>query len=767
MKNPRLPLQALVFPGLLLISTAAQPQTSALCPRALDIPARPLIDVELDAGDTYAHADQADLIEAGLSHLQGNVEMRRDEQHMRADEVFYNRTKNNARLMGDVNLWDESLYLHSDTADIELENSTGVFANADYYLLENRGRGHAEELFIDVDEITRGKVADFTTCDPATERWRLDDNVWKISARELVLNHETDRGTARHVMLKIKDVPVFYSPYLTFPLSQKRKTGFLVPTYGTSSNGGLELQTPLYLNIAPNMDATLTPRLITDRGLMGMGEFRYLTRRMRGFVNLDYLPGDNLFQGRDRSLLRLAHDQSVLGRGKLQLRYNRASDRRYFQDLGAQQTVTSQRYLPQLAAFSYGAARWQLHARLQGYQSVDETISVTSKPYQRLPQVQFNYQPLTGANRLNLTLRSELVHFDRTDETGLANDVNGLRMDVFPMLSYRHQHQAGHFTPTVGLRYTRYELSDSGPFASSPSRLLPMVSLDTGLIFDRYTDLSDAKYLQTLEPRLYYLYVPDHDQSDLPVFDTGIYNTSYDSLFRADRFSSADRMGDANQITAAITSRLINRNTGSETAYVRLAQTYRFAAQDVITQRIAGNGRLVNTGVRNDTIYSPLVAELGTTLIKHWTMTAELHWQPEGKVTEKLAIKAQYRPADDKVLNLGYRVRRAASGVIRRNPTDIDQTDISLAWPVGRQWHVVGRWNYAVSENRSLDMFAGVQYDSCCFAVRAIGRRFLTSLDGDFTRGFFLQFELKGLAGLGQAATHFISQSIPGYNDGF
>ena len=751
-------------------SDSATPRGSAgLCAADTGIPERPQREKQAEPGAVYIDADDASLAEEGVSHLRGNVQISSDTQQARADEVFYRRAEKSAEFKGEVRFWDEKLYLHSDSADVDLQEGSGLFTDTDYYLYESRARGRAEELFIDVGEITRGKRMSFTTCDPAAPGWDFDTDTWRLSARELTLNHETDRGSGKHLLLTIKKIPVFYSPYLTFPLSDKRKSGFLTPFIGTSSNGGAEVQTPFYWNIAPNLDATLTPRIITDRGLMAMGELRYLSETMRGALNLEYLLDDDLYRNRDRNLVRFEHRQRLFGRGRLNLIYNRVSDPRYFEDLGAQLGSASQRFLPRHVDFDYNGfhhgANWALSARVRDYQTVDQSIDVTSKPYRQLPRVRLRYRPLAGNKRLNLNLRSEVVYFERSDEAGLIHDATGLRADIFPTLSYPYRAEAGYFIPAVGLRYTQYSLKDAAPlFRSAPSRVLPVVSVDSGLFFDRYTNLFNAPYLHTLEPRLHYLYIPRKDQSDLPVFDTGLYNLSYTSLFLPDRFTGPDRMGDANRVTAAITSRLINRASGVETGFIRVAQSYHLADRNVIRQRIE-NGRLVDNGLVDTDFYSPVIAELRATFIDNWTFGVEFQWQPGDNTTQKLGAQAQYRSADDKVLNFGYRGRRGEAGLLRRNLTDIDQTDMSLHWPLGRQWSVVGRWNYAVSERRSLEMFAGVEYDSCCFAARAVARRFLTNIDGDFNNGFFLQFELKGLAGLGRRTAEFLQQSIPGYQD--
>ena len=783
LSSPRLPgtgwPRALLPAGLLscAVGAAAQPQEAvrnfaaprgdlSACAVNPGVPARPLLETAAEPGAIYIDADDVSIAEKGVSRLRGNVNIRRDAQQLRADDVLYDHSGDSAALRGEIDFWDDALYLRSDGGDLDLERRSGLFANADYYLYNTRARGRADRLFIDVGEVTEGKNMDFTTCDPPRPGWDIDSDVWKVSARELRLNHETDRGTGKHVLLTIKKIPVFYSPYMSFPLSDARKTGFLTPFFGASTNGGAELHTPFYWNIAPNFDATLTPRMITDRGLMAMGEFRYLTKTMRGGLNLEYLPDDEVF-GRDRSLIQFGHRQRLPGRGRLRLGYNRVSDLRYFEDLSAHLGLSSQRFLSRHADIDYSGRHWSLTTRLRDYQTVDQTLAATSKPYKQLPRVRFNYRPPVGRRGVNLRLNSEVVYFDRRGEVGAGFNITGMRADFFPTLRFPYRGEGAYFVPAVGLRYTQYSLQGAGAlFKSSPSRVLPVVSVNSGLFLDRYTNLFNRPYLHTLEPRLRYLYVPDKSQSHLPVFDTGVYNISYNSLFARDRFTGADRMGDTNEFTAALTSRLIDRATGKETGFFRIAQSYYLADRDVIRHRVSGD-QVVADGAAFTDSYSPVFAELRATFVKDWIFALEWHWQPKHGATEKFGARAQYRPPGDKVFNFRYRVRRSAAGELRRNLTDIDQTDMSLHWPLGRKWSVVGRWIFAVSERRSLEMFGGLEYNSCCFAVRAVGRRFLTNIDGEFNRGVFLQFELKGLAGLGRKTADFLQHSIPGYKGGF
>jgi len=768
------PRSALILAALLPLTAPAQTAYDSgngeMCTGDLGIPKRPAVNETLAPGDTLFRADRATMIENGISHLEGNVEVTQDQKQVRADSIDYNQPTNSADLHGDVNYWDDQVYLHSPEAQVNFDANTAHFTDAHYNLLSNRGHGSAKDLSMVIHKTTKGKQVDYTTCDPETgkdDSWNLDQNFWKISASSITLNHETERGRALNVILRIKDIPVFYTPYLSFPISKKRKSGFLVPSFGTSSSGGFQFSTPYYWNIEPQMDATLTPTYITDRGVMASGEYRYLFKQGHGQINLDYLPSDNQYGGHHRSSIHFEHQQTFLKRGSILLLFNQVSDDRYFQDFGNNLATSSTRYLPREADIRYASSRWRVRAHVQDYQIVDPTLITTARPYSRLPQIDFSAYPLRGKNRLNLRLDSQFSYFARDNKIGFVDDVDGFRLDLYPKISYPLQTRATFLTPTVGLRYTRYDLSNSTHFSDSPSRLLPMASLDGGVFLERNFSLFGKKYKQTLEPRFYYLYVPDKNQTDLPVFDTGVYGLTFYTMFLDNRFNGPDRFGDANQITLSLNSRLIESGTGREQAYFRIGQIFYLDHQDVRRQILNSQGDLVYATAPNDAIFSPVVMEAGTNYFRNWHFDAQLQWDPTERKIHKIALNAQYQPAKDKVLNLAYRETRSRTGDILHTTTNIEQTDVSFQWPINRRWSVVGRWNYAVREGKSLDLFAGFAYQGCCWGIRAVARRYLANLNGSFQTGFFIQLQLKGLAGLGQKTVDLLTQSIPGYQREF
>lgn len=759
----------IVMGGLLLCATSALAQQASVgsgpqCPIVFQVPERPVIDVELEQGDTYINADAIDHAESGNALLEGDVEMSTDNWQARADRADYNSDEGILDLSGNVRFWETGLFISGAGARVDTADSTATLTGAEYYLPDKTARGSAAELFLDPGTSTSGEDMSFTTCAPENSG-DLEGNFWSISARTLVLNHDTERGSGRDIVLKIKDIPIFYSPYFTFPLDRSRKTGFLAPSIGKNSHGGFETRFPYYWNISPNMDATLTPRALANSGVMGMLEYRYLLKRGEGAVNLEYLPGDVGFSDRDRSMINIELNQSFLDRGQLYVVYNRASDPEYLEDFGTDLSISSTRYLPRRADLTYRGSNWSVLGRLHSYQIVDQSIAVASRPYKNLPRVQFRYRPMSGNNKVNLDLMTDLTYFDRTDEAGVTTDVTGFRADLYPSVSYPIRNQAAFLIPKVGVRYTQYSLDRQGPFTESPHRVLPIASVDSGIFLERALQLQGHSYLHTLEPRLFYLYVPYDDQDDLPVFDSSVFNLDYNALFRENRFSGYDRIGDTNQLTLALGSRLVNRETGRQTASFQVAQSFYLDDQDIIRQILGAQGELINVGIPETDLLSPLIIEADANLRDDLTLGAEIYWDINDNVTRKMALTAQYNPAGRKVVNVAYRVRRAETGQIRRVPTDIEQSDVSFSWPLTDRLSAVGRWNYAVSEGRTLDLFLGLEYEGCCFAVKAVSRRFLSNLDGDFNTGIFVQLQLKGLGSIGQRTAEFLNHAIPGYGD--
>lgn len=731
---------------------AADANPWPLCPADFIIPDRPPFDPALGPDDVEIMADEADIVHNGISDFLGNVTVSAREQAIRADRMRYYQQEERAEFIGNVHFWDDSLYLRGSRAEVELDEERGSFSDTDYMIPSNRGRGHADELYHELESLTRLTQVDYTTCSPEAE-------FWKVSASEITLNHESEWGSARNAVLRIRNIPVLYTPYATFPISNERKTGFLFPSIGSSSRGGIETLTPFYWNIAPNMDATITPRVMAKRGVMLMTEYRYLFESGEGQVDLEYMPSDSKSDRNYRGIFGLQHRQEYHGgRGRFDVDYAYVTDNRYFEDFGTNLSLSSTRFVDQRAETRYRGDWWRFLARVQSFQTVDRSIPGQNRPYKRLPQIRFGTRLPFQNRALNFHFESEAAYFTRrqSDVPGSFGDVDGARFDIMPAVSYPIRTTYSFVEPKVGVRFTQYNLDSGGFFDKSPNRVAPFASFDSGLFFDRDVNLLGNQYRQTLEPRLYYLYVRPTDQDDLPIFDTGLRDFSFAQLFRENRFTSADRFGDANQVTLALTSRLLDMRRGREIGRASIGQIYYFRDRKVTLRP----GDAIA-----DESTSPLVAELATRIIPDWELQGAIQWDPHQPRTEKLSARISYMPDDGRVLNLAYRVRRDDRALRRGVPdlTDLEQTDLSFYWPINERWGVVGRWNYALKDNRTLELFGGVEYESCCWAVRAVARRFLSSFEGDYNTGVFLQFELKGLAGIGRQTATFLERNIRGY----
>lgn len=704
------------------------------------------IDIDIPPGSTEIRADDAVLVETGESIFTGAVEVIREDAQLRTSRLRYERATEVVRFEQGGQLFLPDLTWVGDSGSVALNEN--VFALEDgRYLTGDGGRGEAARLMRDdAAEHTLLQGVDYTTC--AGER-----PLWQIRADEIDLDHPADAGVARHAVLRARGVPVLYSPYLSFPLSDARKSGFLVPTFRNTNNAGFDLQLPFYWNIAPNYDATLIARTITERGGALGGEARYLRADQSGSgsFSFEFAPEDPLYEDRSRGQVLLRLNQAFASqRGQLLVDYHQVSDDQYLEDFGTSLGVTSTRFLNRNVDLTYQAGRMGGSVLLRNYQSIDNTLPATATPYRVLPQVNLR-AGFGGYNRLSATLASQYSRFERDAS------VTGSRVHLEPTVFWPIRQAGFYATPSLKLKATGYWLDPLADTAQEdrPDRLLPVASLDTGLIAERRFEAFDERLLQTLEPRLYYLYTPFDNQDNIPVFDSGAFDFTFQNLFRDNRFSGNDRVGDANQVTLAVTSRLLNRTNGAERLRLSVGQVVYFEDRRVTL--------LPGTGVDDDT-FSETIGEVAAQLASGWRARTTVQWDAADRQTDKLVFDIGYRPDDPddagKVINLAYRQRRS--------PIDfIEQTDLSFQYPLTDRWSTLGRWSYSLEEGRTTEVFGGVEYEHCCIGLRIGGRRFIRNTEGEFDTGVFAQIHLKGLAGFGTANEAFVQGLIPGYRSPF
>ena len=710
-----------------------------LCPAGQLIPIRPGYTADTtDPESIEIRADSSRLVKEGVSRFDGDVEIVRGQNSIRAEVVTYDVDAGIFNAEGRAHLWDGAMIWAGESATYDLNSEISQLYDGKYWLRNGRGRGYAGHLeHSRRADLTVLENVDYSTCP-------LSDEAWRVSAARIKLDHESDRGSASHAVLRIRDIPVFYFPYVNFPLSDKRKSGFLAPTMGTTNESGFDLQIPYYWNLAPNFDATITPRVLTDRGAMLGTEFRYLSHQAKGKFAVEYLPGDDIRNNKDRSLVSLHHTQSFFNRrGRLRLTLNNVSDDEYFEDFGSSISVTSQRFLDRRATFNYRGENTNVYALVQAYQTVDNSISSSRAPYRRLPQISVRHR-LPRFGRLHTTLNADATYFDRDDSLTAG------RINIAPSFSYKYTSPYLLLEPKLTLRHTQYFMDDpDSVFDDNESRSVPMLSIDSSLFLERNLELFGKTHLQTLEPRVFYLLVPNVDQTQLPRFDSGLLDVSFRNIFRDNRFTGGDRVGDANQVTTAITSRLLDTENGREAARISVGQIFYFRDREVV----------LPNGIENDDSVSELVAEAAAALGADWNLRGTVQWDPNEPQTQRSSIAVRYRPNLETVLNFRYHFRRAQS--------DVEQTDLSARFPLTDQIAILGRWNYSLQENRTLEAIGGVEYESCCWGARIIARRFLRNSEGAFDNGVFMQVHFRGLGGFGRKSGSLLRRGIPGYVDPF
>ncbi len=717
--------------------------TGALSPAGADECAWPdAADPAPTATQEQPEAATGDPADAPVQVKGGRVEMTRDgdakltdgvtilqgEREVSADAATYDASERRFSVEGDVEYRSPDLRLKGGSGSWNALG-TGQFTGAEFELPQRPARGSATSLEMDGEGKLALEGVRFTTC-PAGK------SDWELRADSIEINQKTQMGTGRNVRIDLKGVPILYTPVISFPVGGARKSGFLFPSFGNSDKSGFELGVPYYFNLAPNYDLTLTPFLLSRRGL-GLGvDYRYLTARSRGKLDTDYLPSDDL-AGTDRRFSSLRHQTDFDDRLRLVADLADASDSRYFEDFGLGPDGTSITFLDRQVHLAWRGDGWRLDSRVQDYQVIDTAVAALARPYSRLPQVAFTgLWPLPAG--FEASFDAETVWFDR--DAG----VTGLRADAIPRVAWGLRGPGYHVEPSAAWRVTGYELSDTAPGADdSPHRSAPVLSLDTGLEFERESGERN-QFVHTLEPSLRYTWIPFRDQDDLPVFDTALPDLNLVQLFRTNRYVGADRLGDANELAAGLTTRLLRAESGQQYLAATVGQRFYFESP-----------RVVLPGERAETrSASNLVGEVELTAWRSWSARGAVEWDAEQSNTLRGEAGVQYRPGPDTVVNVGYRYREGT----------LEQWDAGFAWRVSPSWQLYARQVYSTLEDKSIDRFAGFEYTGCCWRLRLLGRNYVSNRTGESDNSILLQVELKGLSSVGTRSDTFLERGIRGYS---
>ncbi|HBS63577.1 MULTISPECIES: LPS-assembly protein LptD [Stenotrophomonas] len=718
-----------------------------------------------------------------VPQYQGNVALKRGDQFLGTDHLSFDTESGNYIAEGNVRYQDSSIRMVAKRAEGNQEADTHKISDIQYQLVSRRGNGGAESIDLQgaVGQMHRST---YTTCDPSQP-------VWKLSAPQIEVDNDEGFGTARNAVLRIGKVPVLWAPYFKFPIDDRRQTGLLYPQLGLSGRNGFDYTQPIYLNLAPNYDDTLMPRYMSKRGFMLDNEFRYLYDGGRGELLTAYLPNDKL-RDKDRGRVEYTGYHNVNAQWQARASLAWVSDERYVEDFSNRLLgVTTSNLQSQAGIYGTGET-WSAGLMADYWQLTDYTLTEAALPYSRQPRLYLNWdKPLlpwleTGVYAEAVRFTHDDVHQKIRDDSGeyVRNGVTtrmdgGSRIDLKPYVSMPFSGAAWYVTPTLAYRYTAYDLergladdirrSQLTPEQlavatpeqlrgnTSPSRSLPIGTIDAGLFFDRETTIGGTRFLHTLEPRLFYLRTPYRDQSDLPVFDTRDFTFSWGQLFRDSRYSGADRQNDANQLTMALSTRFIDQETGKERFSGSIGQILYFD-----DSRVTLNSS--ETPVEKGK--SAWVADGNYAINDRWTLGATYQWDPKYKREDLASVRARYLMSNDGIINLSYRSRlnpQASNTTTRFDRTLLEQADLSFLYPINERWSLVGRYYYSIKDSAPLEIIGGVQWDSCCLAVRAVARRYVRNREGDLNNSFQIEFVLKGLSSIGQNTDRTLRRAILGY----
>jgi LPS-assembly protein len=704
---------------------------------------RPIQPIGREASlPSYLTADRIEGVGDKEVTAEGDAELRRGDISIAADWMRFNNETTEVEARGNVRLEQAGNVLRGPSLKYNTGDSSGFVESPDFVLAPRRrpgfepvaGRGHADRIVIEDEDHFQLFETTFTTCVPGNDDWYM-------KVEQLNLDYGRDLGVARWATMYFMGVPVVTTPYMDFPLNERRKSGLLPPTIGTTGRNGAEVAVPYYFNLAPNYDLTVTPRYMTKRGLQLGNELRYIDRWSNGLVRAEVLPDDQI-RGTRRSALSWSH---VYTRDSLTgvVNVTKVSDDDYFRDLSSRVASVSQTYLPRdgMAIYQgnwWDGGIWIATTRFQNFQTLQDPNSPLPIPYARLPQLALNAAK-PDIHGLDFAFAGEAVDFNHPTQ------VIGTRTVANPSLSLPLILPAAYITPKLGLHTTTYSLAHTAPGAqNSFQRTLPIFSTDAGMVFERNASFFGDSFIQTLEPRAYYLNIPYKDQSQLPLFDTAVADFNYAQIFSENSFVGQDRINDANQVTLAMTSRLLSPRSGQEMVRATIAQRYYFRDQRV-TLTSATPPRTFSE--------SNWLASVAGRIAPKWTMETSVQYDPRESVADRFTVSGRYQPAAHEVLNMSYRYLR----------DQFNQFDVSAQWPVAARWYGVGRYNYSLRDHRVVETLAGFEYNGECWIGRVVMQRFAAAT-GVTTNAVFLQLELNGFSKIGSNPLEALRRNIPGYS---
>jgi LPS-assembly protein len=701
----------------------------------------------------------------GTTVIEGGAELRQHDTVLRADRIEHNRNTGDAKATGNVLLNRQGDRFTGPEMQINLNTSKGQFTKPEFNLL-NEGTGDASRVeFVDKNTsvVENGR---YSTCPrvPGSD-WMPD---WLVRASSIEIDRVEDVGTARWGVVEFKGVPILTAPYLSFPLSDRRKSGALAPTVGLSSQDGVELTTPYYFNLAPNYDLTVTPTVMTKRGLDIGGEFRYLQPSYSGELKVGFMPSDKL-RDRDRWAYSLAHSQTLVpsfaGGGALGMSVglNRVGDSNYWRDFPRSITSLTSRLLASGAGLGWSHSGWNFSAGANRWQTLQDIDSVITPPYDQAGVGANTYREnMTwfGVPGWDLGFESSVTRFQRSELVSAGTvKSGGNRALVVADVSRRWQTPGWYVQPRARVNLAQYRTDSATGATVQATRTVPTLSVDSGLVFERDSSWFGRDYVQTLEPRAFVTWTPFRDQSALPNYDSGAPDFSLSSMYSENAFTGYDRVSDTKAVTLGVSSRLINPATGAEVVRVGVAQRALLADQKVtlpggapVTERLGD--MLVSARVQWD----PL-----------WSIDTNVQYNAKSSQSARSTIGGRYTPGPYRAFSLAYRFQRDVS----------KQLDIGWQWPLAAlfgsapayqqgkalgpgRWYSVGRLNYSLPDRKVIDLVAGFEYDAGCWIGRVVAERLQVNTSNANQRILF-QLELNGFGRLGASTLRSIQSHVPKY----
>ncbi len=726
----------------------------------------------------YIDADRLEGTVDEMFEAIGNVEVRSDDKFITAKRIRYLPNTNEVTVEDTVRIERRGGkdLIEGSELRLNLDNTTGQLSQVNYRLLEGldkdagSARGNAKLLMFEGEDNYRVRQGSYTTCPEG-------DNDWMLLADDLKIDNKEEVGTGHHVTIAFKGIPIAYTPWINFSLDNKtRKSGLLTPEGGYTKRTGEELTIPFYWNIAPNIDATFSARMMSNRGIMMQNELRYIGKNATGNLLLEYLPSatsgaipgftkarpSSAPPNLDRYYLSFKHAQNFGYGWKGNFEYNKVSDNYYFLDLAYDVRQTSLANLRQEASLAYQNTLWNdgsinFKATAQSFQNIRG-----GSVYRRLPEFALN---ITKPNVFGaeLDLKSSWTSFSHT----LVTMPTGNRLVLNPSISFPLRKEYGFIIPKIGVHYTSYDLNSSQATTLlgsplQPDRTLPVLSLDSGLIFDRDVAVRGERFTQTLEPRAMYVYIPYRDQITLPNFDSAFTDFSFAQIFNENRFSGSDRINDANRVTLGLTSRFLEASGGNQRLSLSIGQQIFFTPTRVTLAGLAPTNSKIN-------LIAAVTGNLTSQIKADTTVQMD---QSKGEV-DVVRSALSYSPQLGSIINLGYRYSRFGPGALLNptviplypvNPFGLHQADISAQWRFNEKWQAVGKINYSILDSRILERLLGFEYNACCWSLRFMYSE-ITLVPLHTTQAGFLQLELNGLMGFGISPLKALQQKIPGYTD--